>query len=88
MKKMFFFVLLALVAGVVLAIQLTRDPGYILIAYGNYTFETSLFALLVAIIILFTAVKLLLSLFNLLNPLNKRSLQKRGRRKGDGGIKI
>ena len=69
MRKLFFLVLLALIAGVALIIQLTRDPGYILVAYGNYTFETSLFALLVVIIILFAVVKLLRSLFVLLNPL-------------------
>ena len=80
MKKPVFLVLLALIAGVALIIQLTRDPGYILVAYGNYTFETSLFALLVVIIILFAVVKLLRSLFGLLNPLNRRGVPKRGRR--------
>jgi len=78
MKKPVFLVLLALIVSVALTIQLTRDPGYILVAYGNYTFETSLFALLVVIIIVFTAVKLLRCLFNLLNPLTRRGPQKRG----------
>lgn len=73
MKKLFVLILLALVAGVFLAIQLARDPGYILIAYGNYTFETSLFALLVALLLMLTVVKLLLSLLGWLNPLRWRS---------------
>lgn len=77
MKKTFFLVLLALVAGVALAIQLTRDPGYILIAYGNHTFETSLFALLVAVILLVVLFKLLVSLLKWLNPM-------RWFRSGDG----
>lgn len=82
MKKPVFLVLLALIAGVALTIQLTRDPGYILVAYGNYTFETSLFALLIVIIIVSTAIKLLRSLFGLLNPQNK---QKRGLSKRERG---
>jgi HemY protein len=69
MKKTFILVLLALIAGAALAIQLARDPGYILIAYGNYTFETSLFALLVVLVILLAVVKLLLSLVRWLNPM-------------------
>ncbi|MDH7942733.1 heme biosynthesis HemY N-terminal domain-containing protein [Pseudohongiella sp. SYSU M77423] len=69
MKKTFILILLALIAGVALAIQLARDPGYLLIAYGDYTFETSLFALLVAIILLLIIVKLILSLFRWLNPM-------------------
>jgi uncharacterized protein HemY len=72
MKKLFVLILLALIAGVFLAIQLARDPGYILIAYGNYTFETSLFALLVAVLLLVAVVKLLLSLLSWLNPMRWR----------------
>jgi len=72
MKKLFVLILLALVAGVFLAIQLARDPGYILIAYGNYTFETSLFALLVVLLLLVAVIKLLLSLLSWLNPMRWR----------------
>lgn len=73
MKKLFVMILLALIAGVFLAIQLSRDPGYILIAYGNYTFETSLFALLVVLILLLVVLKLIFSLLGLLNPRRWRS---------------
>lgn len=75
MKKFFILSLLALLAGVLLAIQLARDPGYLLIAYGNYTFETSLFALLVAVLLLLVLLKLLFAVLFLLNPLRwfKRS---------------
>jgi uncharacterized protein HemY len=68
MKKVFILSLLALFAGVLLAIQLVRDPGYILIAYGNHTFETSLFALLVVLLLLLAMIKLLMALLALLNP--------------------
>jgi uncharacterized protein HemY len=73
MKTLFALTLLALFAGVLLAIQLARDPGYILIAYGNYTFETSLFALLVALLLVLAAVKLLFALLYALNPLRWRA---------------
>jgi HemY protein len=73
MKTFFALTLLALFAGVLLAIQLARDPGYILIAYGNYTFETSLFALLVALLLVLAAVKLLFALLYALNPFRWRA---------------
>lgn len=68
MKKGFVLILLALVAGAGLAVQLSRDPGYILIVYGNYTFETSLFALIIAVLIIYVVLKLLFSLLRWLNP--------------------
>tara|TARA_R100001039_G_C1849236_1_gene109321 strand:- start:2358 stop:2597 length:240 start_codon:yes stop_codon:yes gene_type:complete len=75
-KKLFVLVLLALIAGVFLAIQLARDPGYILIAYGNYTFETSLFALLVVLLLILAVVKVLLSLLSWLNPWRWRAAKR------------
>lgn len=68
MKKGFVLVLLALILGVGLAVQLSRDPGYILVAYGNYTFETSLFALVIALLIIYVVLKLVFSLLRWLNP--------------------
>ncbi|GGG50317.1 hypothetical protein GCM10011403_04340 [Pseudohongiella nitratireducens] len=68
MRKGFILILLALIAGAALAVQLVRDPGYIMIAYGNYTFETSLFALIVVMIILYALLKLILSLLRWMNP--------------------
>lgn len=69
MKKGFVLVLLALILGVGLAVQLSRDPGYILVSYGNYTFETSLFALVIALLIIYVVLKLVFSLLRWLNPL-------------------
>jgi HemY protein len=69
MKKLFLLIMFSLIAGVFLAVQLAQDPGYILIAYGNYTFETSLFAFLVAMLLLLAVLKLLLSLLSWLNPM-------------------
>ena len=76
MKKFFFLALLALVGGTLLAIQLVRDPGYILIAYGNQTFETSLFALLVAVLLVVAIIKLVASLLGAMIPRSGRSSAK------------
>lgn len=80
MKKFFFLALLALVGGALLAIQLVRDPGYILIAYGNQTFETSLFALLVVVLLVVAIIKLVVSLLGAMIPRTGRSAAK-----GDAG---
>lgn len=82
MKKLFFLALLALVGGTVLAIQLVRDPGYILIAYGNQTFETSLFALLVVVLLVVAIIKLVVSLIAAMIPRRGRPAEKEEPGKG------
>jgi len=67
---MFLLSLLAILGGLLLAINLARDPGYILITYANYTFETSLFALLVALLLILLLLRLLSVLLSWLNPMN------------------
>lgn len=69
MKKILILSLLAMGAGVLIALQLARDPGYVLIAYGGWTFETSLFALLVLIVIAVIVFRLIYLLLALLNPM-------------------
>jgi HemY protein len=70
MVKLFLLSLLAILGGLLLAINLAQDPGYILVAYGNYTFETSLFALLVALLAILLLLRLLTVLLSWLNPMN------------------
>jgi HemY protein len=55
MRKIFAIILVALLLGVGVVALIETDPGYILLAYGNYTLETSLWVGL-----------LLLALFTLL----------------------
>jgi uncharacterized protein HemY len=69
MVRLFLLCLLAILCGLVLAINLAQDPGYILIAYGNYTFETSLFALLVVLLLMLLVLKLGLLILGWLNPM-------------------
>jgi len=71
MVKIFIYTLLVIVSAVVLTLyfDLLSDPGYLLIAWRSYTFETSLFALIVFFIALVILVRLILLLLTALNPL-------------------
>jgi len=70
MLKLYIFSLLAIILALLVSIYVgfPADPGYLLIAFGNYTFETSLFALLVAFGIVFLLLRILQLVFHWLNP--------------------
>lgn len=70
MIKLYLFSLLVIVLALLLSLNLgfPGDPGYLLIAFGSYTFETSLFALLVAIVVLYLLIKLVLLVLRWFNP--------------------
>jgi HemY protein len=70
MVKLFVLTLLAIVAAVALVYFLdpAYDPGYLLIVWRNYTFETSLLALVVLVVTLVVAIRLLALLLSWLNP--------------------
>ena len=70
MIKLFLFSLLVIVLALLLTLYLgfPADPGYLLLAFGNYTFETSLFALLVAFAVIFLLYRLLLLFWHTVNP--------------------
>ncbi len=63
MRRLFVFILLALLLGVGLVAVIETDPGYVLLAYGNYTFETSLWVGLLLLIFVVFAISVLLRLF-------------------------
>jgi HemY protein len=71
MIRLFVFSLLAIVIAlwVTLYLGFPGDPGYLLIAFGNYTFETSLFALLVAMAVIYLLVRLLMLVLQWINPM-------------------
>ena len=54
---------------ITLSVGFPSDPGYLLIAFGEYTFETSLFALLVLILFIYLCVRLLLLILGWVNPI-------------------
>lgn len=70
MIKLFAWSLIAIVVAIVLSLTLgfPQDPGYLLIAFGNHAFETSLFALLVALCIFIASLRLLWMILSGLNP--------------------
>ena len=70
MIRLFIFSLLTIVVAlsVTLYLGFPNDPGYLLIAFGNYTFETSLFALLVASGFLYLLFKFFAMLLQWINP--------------------
>ena len=70
MVKLYLFSLLAIVLALLVSLYLgfPGDPGYLLIAFGDTTFETSLFALLVVVIVLYLVIKLILIVFHWANP--------------------
>ncbi|NQV68527.1 MAG: hypothetical protein HQ498_00740 [Pseudohongiella sp.] len=70
MIKLYIFSLLVIVLALLVSLYLgfPADPGYLLIAFGSYTFETSLFALLIALALIYLLVKFLLIIFHWANP--------------------
>jgi HemY protein len=63
MRRIFALVLVALLLGVGLVAIIESDPGYLLLAYGNYTLESSLW---VGLVLLFLFTLLLYALIALL----------------------
>lgn len=53
MKKLFLLLLLVLAAGAWVGEKMIQDSGYVLIAYNQTTIETSLWVLLLSVVILF-----------------------------------
>lgn len=70
MIKIYLLSLLVIVAALLLSwwLGFRADPGYLLVWYGGYSFETSLFALLTAGLILFLLWRILSLLGHGLNP--------------------
>lgn len=69
MIKLFLYALIAIVTGLVTTLFLAREPGYLLVSFAGNSFETSLFALFVAIIALLILLRLLILIFDWINPL-------------------
>lgn len=77
MIKLFIYTLLAIVTGLLVTLFLAREPGYLLISFAGTRFETSLFALFVAIITILILLRLLVLIFDWINPLRLFSAGRR-----------
>jgi len=62
MRKLFVFALVALLVGVGIVAVIETDPGYVLLAYRNYTAEASLWVGLILLLLLVLALYLLVQL--------------------------
>lgn len=62
MRKLFIIILIALLAGVAVVALIETDPGYVLLAYGNYTLESSLWVGLLVLTLFTFAVYVVLRL--------------------------
>ena len=62
MRKLFVIVLVALLLGVGAVGLIETDPGYVLVSYGNYTLETSLWVGLLVLVLLILSISMLLRL--------------------------
>jgi len=54
MKKLFIILLIMLVAGAWVGQLMVQDPGYVLLAYQQTTIETSLWVLLLVLVVSLT----------------------------------
>ena len=70
MIRLFVYALAAIVLALLAIVftDLPGDPGYLLIAFGNHTFETSLLALALAIVVIYLGYRLLRMLLAWINP--------------------
>jgi HemY protein len=62
MRKLFAMALVALLLGVGIVAVIETDPGYVLVSYGNYTLEASLWVGLLLLLFLVLALYLLVQL--------------------------
>lgn len=72
LRRRFLTLLVVLLIALLLVMGLQGDRGYILISYGRYTLETSLFILLVLLTALILFCKFLAAVLGWLNPHNWR----------------
>ena len=68
MIKLFIYTLIAVVTGLLATLFIAREPGYLLIVFAGSRFETSLFALFVAIIAVLILLRLLILILDWINP--------------------
>ena len=68
MIRFFLYALLALLAGALVALIFARDPGYVLISWGDYSVETSVLMAIISLVLVILIVRSVIRLIRLLNP--------------------
>ena len=92
MIRFFLYSLLTLIAALTLTLLLASEQGYLLVRVGGYSFETSLYAFVVALFFVFVLLRLVMAILSWFNPvplLNKSKSwsQRRRERKAAGKLK-
>ena len=59
MRKLFAIALVALLVGVGIVALIETDPGYVLVSYGNWTLESSLWVGLLLLVLLVLVIALI-----------------------------
>lgn len=87
MRRLLIFALLALLAAIGLVALIERDPGYVLLSYGNTTVETSIWVALFIFSVVFLLLYIVLRLYRrVTSPSGSlgRWLHKRGHSRSQG----
>ena len=84
MKRLYVIVFLLIAAAACVGLAISEDAGYVLVAYKNFRYESSLWASLAVLVILWLviwSIKLLVELFSvstgLVNPWSRRNRSRR-----------
>ena len=84
MKRLYVIVFLLIAAAACVGLAISEDAGYVLVAYKNFRYESSLWASLAVLVILWLVIwgiKLLVELFSvstgLVNPWSRRNRSRR-----------
>jgi HemY protein len=78
--KWLLLALVVLIGSVTLALLALPDPGYVLIGYGNYSVETSILVLAVALVLVYAALRALASLWQVPAQVHRWGLRRQNRR--------
>lgn len=88
MRKLFIIALVALLLGAGLVALIEADPGYVLLSFGNYTLEASLWVGLLLFALLLLAVYLLIRLTYRIIGGQRSLLSWLGTRKADKALRL
>ncbi|MCI3943089.1 heme biosynthesis protein HemY [Pseudomonas syringae] len=84
MKRLYVLLFIAIVAAALIGVAVAEHSGYVLIAYQNFRYESSLWAtlaLLVAVLLVLAAIRLLITLLTtsgrVVNPWSRRNRSRR-----------
>lgn len=88
MKRLLVLCLIVVIAAGYLGTLVARDPGYVLVTYGNYSLQTSLWVLIAAIVLVSIVLYLLVRSFSLVRRTGGMYAGWREQRKTDRAARL